>query len=47
MSIRPTDAMLPPPRSEADAKAIRAFWRGMFCGFVLAGVLGGLAGWLS
>jgi hypothetical protein len=50
MTHRPADERLQPfflTKSDADAKATRAFWRGVFCGVVATGILGGLAGWLS
>lgn len=37
MSVRPAEQMLPPARTEADAKALRAFWRGFVLG-VVAGI---------
>lgn len=47
MSVRPAEQMLPPTRTEADAKALRAFWRGVICGVFLTGVLGSLAAVLT
>lgn len=50
MSYRNAEARLPEQfltRSDAEANAVRAYWRGVFCGAVGIGILGGLAGWLS
>lgn len=34
MTIRPTDALLPPVATEADRKPVRAFWRGFILGMI-------------
>lgn len=47
MSIRPVDALLPAGPSEADRKAIRAFWRGVFCGAFGVAILASIAGYLT
>lgn len=48
--IRPAASRLPQrflPLPDANRRAVRAFWRGVFCGAVGLGILGGFAGWLS
>ena len=50
-SIRPTAAMLPPEtfltRTDAEAKAQRAFWRGVFIGAVVVLIIGSIAAVLT
>lgn len=49
--FRRTDALLPPEtfltRRDAEAKALRAFWRGIFVGAVAVALLGSLAAVLT
>lgn len=40
MSIRPTESMLPPRQTEADRKAVRAFWRGASIFWLVGFVVG-------
>lgn len=51
MAYRNAAARLPPEtfltRTDAEAKAKRAFWRGIFIGAVGILILGSIAGWLS
>jgi hypothetical protein len=43
----PADLSLLPPAGSPEAKALRAFWRGMFCGVILTLVLGSIAAVLT
>lgn len=48
--IRDADARIPRqflPLDDANRKAVRSFWRGVFCGAVGLAILGSFAGWLS
>lgn len=48
--IRNAEARLPRhflPLDDANRKALRSFWRGMFCGVVLTMIVGSLAAVLA
>lgn len=50
MTHRNAEARLPETfltRSDAEAKALRAFWRGVFTGVVCLGILGSIAAVLT
>jgi len=43
----PADVSLMPPAGSAEAKALRAFWRGLFCGVLLTLIVGSVAAVLT